>query len=142
MIQKRKESFVSHVTDFTAESYCQRGSSRAEQKHSSILNHLGKDYVGELEDILLLFLRQQMHHTLQINNLLLKDYYTMRIKNKNHIRNDRNNISFDASMNLCKIGYEMFHASHLQSIRHEYKKFDNRLIHIWRKVKSINIAYF
>ena len=35
--------------------------------------------------ILMILLRYQMHHTLQIHNLLSKDYYKIRIKNKNHI---------------------------------------------------------
>ena len=43
-----------------------------------VLVVFGKDYDYELEETLILLLRQQMHHTLQINNQLSKDYHIWR----------------------------------------------------------------
>ena len=128
----RRKNFAGYIIDSTSGSCCHRGSTRAEQNHSSVMSHIGKDYVGELEEILLLLLKRQMNKTLQDNNQLSKEYFSSRIISTPDTSIDPNNILVQAKNNLCEFGYEMFKGSFTQANHYKYKLYSNGQTHVFR----------
>ena len=58
---KTQDSYVAYVIDHTPGSCCQRGFTRSEQNHSSILSHLGKEFIWKLEVVLIHLLNRQIN---------------------------------------------------------------------------------
>ena len=65
---KTKDSYIAYIIDHTPESCCQRGSTRWEQNHSSVLSHLGKDFTCELEEKLIHLLNRLINLVKGYNN--------------------------------------------------------------------------
>ena len=72
-ISSKREFSATYVIDSTKGSCAQRGSTRAEQNHASIVAHLGKKYTGEFEELLMFLLNRQHHLSLLTNTELVKE---------------------------------------------------------------------
>ena len=68
---KTKDYYVAYVIDYTPGLCCQRGLTRSEQNHSSVLSHLGKDFVCELEEVLIHLLKRQINLVKGYNKQIL-----------------------------------------------------------------------
>ena len=60
-MKKTKDSYVAYVIDHTPGSCCQRGSTRLESNHSSVLSQLGRNFTCELEEVLTHLLNQHIN---------------------------------------------------------------------------------
>ena len=56
-----RSNFVAYEIDSTPYTFKRRGSSPAEQNHSSIVSYLGKDFSGELPELLSALLERHAH---------------------------------------------------------------------------------
>ena len=79
----RCQNIAAYIIDSTEGSCKQRGSSRSEQNHWSVIAFLSKEFVGELEDILKELLLRQKSLASQTHQLLVKSSYRMKILHRN-----------------------------------------------------------
>ena len=113
-LDEKRNDFAQYIIDQTTGTCSLHGSTRSEQNHSSIRSFIGKDYVGEIEDILLILLNRQRTHATQHNQLIFQEEQYMLIKNRKLIDAAEDPILINASNTLNKWEYNMFYDSFIQ----------------------------
>lgn len=122
----KKNHCVSYVIDSIEGSYGKRGSTHAEQNHASIMAILGKDFVGQLEDLLKILLERQERLNKQYNTELSEAYHDMLILNEKLQSQNKHPILIDASKHLSKFSYERFEKAY-QDSQHYYVEINDDL---------------
>ena len=105
---KIEHMITGYTTDAAIGSYMRRGSAPSEQNHSSIVSYLGKEFTGELIEVLLALLERHHHKVLKTNEQIASDDNTM-ILIKFNLKTQRPySEQLKAASVLNKRGYEQF----------------------------------
>ena len=116
---KTKDFYVIYFIDHTPGSCCQRGSTRLEQKHSSFLSHLGKEFTCELEEVLIYLLNRQINLVKGYNKQILIQASQMRITKENIKKAKQHPMLLDASNDLNQDTYNAFHTSYMDRMNYK-----------------------
>ena len=103
-----RESYAHYVIKSTPGTMLQRGSSRSEQNHWSVISFIGKEFTGELEEILKFLLDRQRDKSIEVNLKILKSSSNMRIKYHKLKEQNRHPILIQASRILNEWGFNKF----------------------------------
>ena len=99
--------YSAYLIDATPGSCQHIGSSQAEQNHSSIIAFIGKEYTGELEDLLKQLLERQSF-SINTNTALCKQYTLICVQTNQLILDKANSILEQASQILLFEGFKRF----------------------------------
>ena len=115
-MKKNMVSYVGYIIDHTPGSCCQRGSTRSEQNHSSVLAFIGKEFTGELDEILIHLLNRQCNLIKGFNKLISSQASQMRITIDKLHQSKKHPILLDAAKYLNQEAYNKFHKSYIDRI--------------------------
>ena len=117
-MNRSKNLYAAYIIDSTSGSLCQRGSTRAEQNHSSVIAFIGKESTGELHELLHKLLDRQKMHIKDINHRICVQNAKMLLTTNKLLSNSHTNILYDASKYLNHYGYEEFEKSYNLSLQY------------------------
>ena len=136
-IETNKDQCVAYVIDSITGSCAKRGSTHAEQNHSSIMSKLGKDFVGELEDLLKILLERQGNKNVSFNKELSVSYSHMLVKHQNLFNMNKDPILIDAAKYLCEWSFERFQKAYKLSSRYTVECNGNHSYKVYQKKDQI-----
>ena len=136
-IETNVDHCVAYVIDSITGSCAKRGSTHAEQNHSSIMSRLGKDFVGELEQLLKILLERQGEKNLAFNKELSISHSHMCIKHRNLMNSNKDQILIDAAKHLCEWSYQRFEKAYKQSRYYTIECIGNNSYKVFRKKDQI-----
>ena len=129
----KKEHLIAYVIDSINGTCCKRGSTHAEQNHSSIVSFIGKEYTGELEELLKFLLQRQDLLNLRLNKELSVANSHMLLTHERLTKMKENQILIDASKHLTKLSYDRFVLAYIQSKEYAVEETDNNSFIVYRK---------
>ena len=133
----KKNHCVSYVIDSIEGSCGKRGSTHAEQNHASIMAILGKDFVGQLEDLLKILLERQERLNKQYNTELSEAYHDMLMKHQSLMNANKDQILIDASKHLSKWSYDRFEKAYKASSQYTVESLEDDSYNVYRSKNQI-----
>ena len=131
-LDKTRHQFAAYLIDSTHGSCCRRGSQLAEVNHSSVIHYIGKDFTGELEELLIILLNRQKHHYKIANDLLVKDGNEMRIIVEKLKNNSTNPLLLEAANFLNSSAYKSFLTQYEDSVNYQVQEEDDGTFIVYR----------
>ena len=126
-----KQSYVAYEIDSIHGSCLQRGSTRSEQNHSSVIAYIGKEYTGELDHLLKMLLGRQMNLSTEANCLISKEYGQLRVQKNLLLNKNVNHILTEAVSYLCFSAFKSFQMAY-QDMHKYTMSSSNGIINVHR----------